>query len=161
MDIFGLPAHVLIVHAAVVLTPMAVLLTLAFALHPRSRYLTRWPTAALAVAATGSVWGARLTGGDLEERVNAGGPIAEMIEKHEERGEMLALIMIAYVVVTLVGVLLLAGPSGLVSGRGAVDGRGVAIEKGLPVLLVIASVVAMVWVMLTGDAGARAVWDGF
>ena len=63
--IVGLPFHALIVHAAVVLTPLAVLSALAFAVLPRWRYLTRWPTAVLAVGAFASVWASRLSGGSF------------------------------------------------------------------------------------------------
>ena len=62
MEIFGLPVHVLVVHGAVVLTPLAALATIAFAVLPKWRYLTRWPAVALAVAATCALWAARLSG---------------------------------------------------------------------------------------------------
>jgi hypothetical protein len=33
-----------------------------------------------------------------------------------------------------------------------------ALDKVLPAVLVLAAVVVLVWVVLTGDAGSRAVW---
>jgi len=156
MEIFGLPVHVLVVHAAVVFTPLAALATIAFGVLPRWRYLTRLPAALLALTATGSVWMARLSGNDLQKKR---GLPQELIDTHESRGQVLALVMIAFLVLTLLGAWLLGGPSGLTSGRGAVQVRQQWMEATLPLVLVAISVVALVWVILTGDAGARAVWD--
>jgi hypothetical protein len=155
MEIFGLPMHVLVVHGAVVFTPLAVLATIVFAVLPKWRYLSRWPAVLLALAATGSVWMARLSGEDLQE---ARSIPDQLIETHASRGEVLALVMIAFLVLTLLGARLLGGPSGLTSGRGAVAVREGWVEKVVPPALVVISVVALVWVILTGDAGARAVW---
>ena len=43
MEINGLPAHMLIVHAAVVFLPLASVLALVYAGVPRWRWATRWP----------------------------------------------------------------------------------------------------------------------
>ena len=64
---------------------------------------------------------------------------------------MLALVVVA-------AAFLLPGPSGLASGRGDVASRVAIADKVLPVLLVLAAVVVLVQVVLTGDSGARAVW---
>ncbi|HET7689430.1 MAG TPA: DUF2231 domain-containing protein [Nocardioidaceae bacterium] len=155
MEIFGLPVHVLVVHGAVVFTPLAALATIVFALRPQWRYLSRWPAVLLALAATGSVWMARLSGEDLQE---ARSLPDQLIATHESRGEVLALVMIVFLVLTLLGARLLGGPSGLASGRGAVAVREGWVEKVVPLALVAISVVALVYVVLTGDAGARATW---
>ena len=155
MEIFGLPMHVLVVHAAVVFTPLAVTATILFAVLPRWRYLSRWPAVILALAATGSVWMARLSGEDLQEARNLPD---QLIETHQARGQVLALVMIAFLVLTLLGARLLGGPSGLTSGRGAVAVREAWMETVVPIALVVVSLVALVYVVLTGDAGSRAVW---
>ena len=155
MEIFGLPVHVLVVHGAVVLAPLAALSTIAFAVLPKWRYLTRWPTALLAVAATGAVWGARLSGEDLQKDRQLP---QTLIDTHESRGEVLALVMIAFLVLTLLGARMLGGRSGLISGRGEVADAVPWAEKLIPLALVVVSIVALVWVTLTGDAGARATW---
>jgi hypothetical protein len=46
MTFAGLPLHPLVVHAAVVLTPLAALLVVGSAVLPRWRWLTRWPAGA-------------------------------------------------------------------------------------------------------------------
>ncbi len=163
MEIFGLPLHPLVVHATVVFTPLAALCTIAFAIFPKWRYLTRWPTILLAVTAGITVWTAKLSGKDLfDERfasLPADNPVREAIEKHQDRGDVLALIIIAFVVLALLGAWLLGGPSGLASGRGAVAERTEAwVALVVPAALVVISLVTLVWAVLTGDAGARATW---
>ncbi len=68
-NLVGLPAHPLIVHAAVVLLPIAAIATVAVAVVPRWRR----PYAPLALAASlvaaGTIWLAMESGESLEERV--------------------------------------------------------------------------------------------
>ena len=66
--------------------------------------------------------------------------------------------MIAFLVLTLIGAWQLGGPSGLASGKGAKPRGEPWLEAVTPAALVIVSIVTLVWVVLTGDAGARAVW---
>lgn len=156
MEIFGLPLHPLVVHAAVIFTPLAAACVIAFAVLPKHRWATRWPALLLTVTALGSVWIARLSGKDLKENLPG---IEQLIATHEERGELLSWLVIGFTVIVAVGFWTLGGPSGLVSGRGARDSSGVAaLDKVMPVLLVVAALVVLVSVVLTGDAGSRAVW---
>jgi hypothetical protein len=155
MEIAGLPLHPLVVHAAVVLIPLAVLLVIAFAIWPRHRWATRWPAAALTVAAFGSAWVARLSGDALLE---SRPELARLVEDHAERGELLSLLVTAFAVVAALGFWSLGGPSALASGRGARESRVVALDKVLPAVLVLAGVAVLVLAVLVGDSGARAVW---
>jgi hypothetical protein len=159
MEIFGLPAHVLVVHGAVVLTPLAAASTIAFAVLPRYRYLTRWPTALLAIAATGAIWGAKLTGPSLRDTLLKQQRITQdLIATHQSRANVLALVMIAFLVLTLIGAKMLGGPTGLASGKGEVAKAEPWAELVIALGLVLISIVTLVWVILTGDAGARATW---
>jgi hypothetical protein len=155
MNIAGLPLHPLVVHAAVVFTPLAVLLALGFALRPRWRYLLRWPLAVTTVLAVVTVWVSRLSGDSL---LDAKPELRQLLHTHEERGEQLSLLMILFTVVVAVAVWGLGGESGLTSGAGARETRVAALDKALPILLVAAALLVLVWVVLTGDAGSRAVW---
>lgn len=163
MQIFGLPLHPLVVHAAVVLTPLAILGAVAFAVRPSWRYLLRVPTAVLTVLATVSVWVAKLSGRDLEEdrfaALPSDNPLRAAIDTHEDRADVLGWIVLLFLVVTLVGTRLLGGPSGLVSGRGARERAAGWVETALPAAMVVSAVLTLVWVVLTGDAGSRAVWE--
>ena len=155
MEIAGLPFHALILHAAVVLAPLAALLAIAYALLPRWRYLTRWPTVVMAVVALVTVWMSRLSGQSL---LDSRPELAPLVREHQERGELLSLLTILFTVVVVVAFWGLGGPSGFSSGSGARTMRSAAIDRKLSLAVVGTSLLVLVWVFLTGDAGARAVW---
>lgn len=155
MEIAGLPFHALILHFAVVLAPLAAVVAIVFALVPRWRYLTRWPAAVMAVVALVTVWLSRLSGqSHLETRPE----LAPLVQEHQQRGELLSLLTIVFAVVVAVAVRGLGGPSGLVSGRGARPVGSAALDRGLAVAVVGAALLVLVWVFLTGEAGARVTW---
>jgi len=156
MEIDGLPLHALVLHAAVVFTPLAGLFAIVFAALPRWRYLTRWPTAALTVIALGSVWMARISGMALAS--NRGLDQLPAVQKHQTRGVQLSLLMILFTVVVAVAVWALSGPTGFASGRGEQVTRVAMLDKVLPLLVILAALLVLLWVFLTGDAGTRAVW---
>jgi uncharacterized membrane protein len=156
MEIDGLPLHALVIHAAVVFVPLAGLFAILFAVLPKWRYLTRWPTAALTLIALGSVWIARISGMALATDRQLDQLAA--VQKHQDRGVQLSLLMILFAVVVAVAVWGLSGPSGFASGRGGQVARVATLDKVLPVVVVLAALLVLVWVFLTGDAGTRAVW---
>jgi hypothetical protein len=156
MEIDGLPLHALVIHAAVVFVPLAGLFAILFAVFPKWRYLTRWPTAALTLIALGSVWMARISGMALATDRQLDQLAA--VQKHQDRGVQLSLLMILFAVVVAVAVWGLSGPSGFASGRGAQVARVAVLDKVLPAAVVLAALLVLVWVFLTGDAGTRAVW---
>lgn len=145
----------LVVHAAVILIPLTALLVIAFAVLPKWRWLSRWPSALAGVGALGLAWLTRISGHDF---VDARPELEKLVQTHMERGDLLAVLMIPFAVLVLVGAWSLAGPSGLASGRGFRDSRVPAMEKWLPAVLVLASLGIIALTVLTGDAGARAVW---
>jgi hypothetical protein len=75
MEIGGLPVHVLVVHAAVVLTPLAALTAIVFAVVPRWRWLTRWPALVSGLVALGAVVAAKLSGDNFVENRPEPGPL--------------------------------------------------------------------------------------
>jgi hypothetical protein len=81
-----------------------------------------------------------------------------VIQTHESRGTVLALVMVAFLVLTLLGTWMLGGSSGFASGKGEVAKAEPWAELAIPLTLVVISIVTLVWVVLTGDAGARATW---
>jgi hypothetical protein len=68
-ELFGLPAHPLIVHAAVVLLPLAAVATLVLAIIPRARRIYAPIVLGLAVVAALFVNLAEGSGESLEDRV--------------------------------------------------------------------------------------------
>lgn len=142
MEINGLPLHPLVVHAAVIFGPLAALAALAY-LVPRWRDVMRWPMVVLAVVATGALVLAYFSGGDFLD----GRPELRQlpqVEEHEELGEQLLWISLAFGVVAVVS--------------GWLHARTGALRVVLDVLLAVTAVVLLVWVFRTGEAGARAVW---
>ena len=155
MEIGGLPLHPLVVHAAVVFTPLAVLAVVVFALWPRHRWLSRWPAVLLTLAAAGSVVVARLSG---EALVEARPELARLVAEHQDRAGLLVPLTLVLLALVAVGAWSLGGPSALASGAGARESRVVALDQVLPALLVVVAVAVLVMVVLTGDSGSRAVW---
>ncbi|HEX2356851.1 MAG TPA: hypothetical protein VHI50_10380, partial [Micromonosporaceae bacterium] len=64
-EILGVPAHPLLVHAAVVFVPLLIAAALAYALVPALRGRVGWAVALLAVAAPLAAWFATLSGNRL------------------------------------------------------------------------------------------------
>jgi hypothetical protein len=152
MELNGVPLHPLVVHAVVVLGPLAALAGLAYAFVPRWRWLLRWPLVVLAVVTAVTALVAVQAG---EALLSSRPELAPIVAEHEERGEQLRLVALGYAVVSLVAAWALGGTSALASGRGARETR-----FGIPVMVVLAvgAVALMVMLFLAGDSGARAVW---
>ena len=153
MEFHGVPLHPLVVHAAVVFTPLAALAALAFAVVGRWRDFLRWPTAVLAVVAAGACWAARITGRNLFAKLTAQGLHNKWLTVHQQRGNVLVWIVLALAVLAVVAAL--AVPAGAQAARVQTSP---ALVLGLRVLVVVAAVASLVYVYLTGDAGARALW---
>jgi uncharacterized membrane protein len=152
MEINGVPLHPLVVHAVVVLGPLAALTGLAYAVVPRWRWLLRWPLVALAVVTAVATFVATQAGEALLDLRPELGPL---VEEHEAYGELLRNVALGYVLVSALAAWALGGVSALASGRGARETR-----LGVPVavLLALASLGLLVVLFLAGDSGARAVW---
>ena len=152
MELNGVPLHPLIVHAVVVLGPLAALTGLAYAFVPQWRWLLRWPLVVLAVVTAASAFLATQSG---EALLESRPELAPIVEEHEERGEFLRNVALGYALVSLVAAWALGGASALASGRGARETR-----LGIPVmvLLVVGAIGLSVCLFLAGDSGARAVW---
>jgi hypothetical protein len=152
MELNGVPVHPLVVHAVVVLGPLAALTGLAYAFVPKWRWLLRWPLVALAVVTAITSFVAVQAG---EALLDLRPELEPLVTEHEARGEQLRNVALAYAVVSLVAAWALGGVSALASGTGARETR-----FGIPVVAVLAvgAVALLVTLFLAGDSGARAVW---
>lgn len=149
MTINGVPIHPLVVHAAVVFAPIAGLLAIAY-LVPKWRHHLRWPLLVVGVLAAVSVWFAAFTGGSLESSPDlrhamATSPaLAQAVHHHEDlAGKLQASTWV------------LGGLSALMWWFHRRPGWA---RTTLLALLPLVGVAALVLVVLTGDAGAKAVW---
>jgi hypothetical protein len=170
--ILGLPAHPLLVHAAVVLVPLLALGGIAYAVVPFLRGYLRWPVGLLAPVAPAAIVSALLSGEEFRKSKNLAAPVIQAkIGKHADLGIMAMWLAIGLGVVVLV-LVLLVGPGGrgrpkrstgdetpLRQRRGA--GGSLILQVVLGVLTVGLGGVTLFYVYKTGDAGAHIVWDGF
>lgn len=145
MEINGLPLHPLVVHAAVVLGPVAALAALLYVAVPRWRDRVRLPMVALAVVGSGAILAAYFSGDNFLESRPA---LAQnpLVGTHEERAELLLWLTPVFGVTAVAAHLLHPRPG--------------AARTVARVLLALAAVAVLVQVVLVGDAGARAVWEG-
>lgn len=155
---FGdLPLHVLIIHAAVVVLPAGALVAIVFALVPKWRWLLRWPTLLLGLGSLVIAFVARESG---EAFVAAIPQLEKIVELHEERGKLLFWFCLIFLAVTIAAFLLLGGPSQLASGKGAKATKSKPLELVVSAAVVVVGVLVIWQTIRTGDAGAKAVWDG-
>jgi len=147
--LFGLPAHPLIVHAAVVLLPMAAVGLVVVAALPRARRAYAPLVLAIALGAVVMVFLAQRSGEAFEERVREN----ELVERHTELGETMLPRAIAPAVVAA-GITALAWwrPARARAGSGAITVAAV-------VLAVLAGASATWKVVEVGHSGSKAAWS--
>ena len=148
-ELFGLPAHPLVVHAAVVLLPLAAVATLICAAMPRARRHYAPVALGLALVATLAVGLAQGSGEELEEQVDE----TELVEEHTEQGERVLPwaigVTVAAAVVTALPALSRRRPS--LSAQTA--------TAAVVAVSLLAGVGATWTVVDVGHSGAKATWD--
>ncbi len=144
----GIPLHPLVVHAVVVLIPLAALGVIAIALVPKWRSRFGILVVAVTAFATAMVPIATSTGETLEERVGE----SELVEEHAELGEA--------VLYTAVPLLILAVALWWLGWRAQRDAPAPRWLKLLvPIVSVVVAAIAIVQMVLVGHSGAEAVWS--
>lgn len=140
----GLPVHILVVHAVVVLVPLMFLVTLAFTVRPKWQPGLPWAILGNLLA-TGAALVARESGKRLQDRLSAraGSIIAK---DHSQRGDVLWIFALALLLASIAAFLLVRQESRML--------RSLAIA-----LVVICGGGAAYWTVITGDSGSRAVWE--
>lgn len=182
--VFGLPMHALVIHAVVVLVPLSAVCAVAYAARPTWRRMLLWPTAVGALVSGVSAFVAGESGESLLRRVSvsrASTTNFQLLSDHTAWGDRAKVVCIVFMLVTLVALCLLAFPTaseqpGQVGGADSsstlrtraaqrlttvrVVAEPAAVQLGLAALVVVASLAALVVVVITGHAGAAVVWDG-
>ncbi|WP_061295346.1 DUF2231 domain-containing protein [Herbidospora cretacea] len=144
-SVFGLPFHPLVVHAAVVFTPLLAAVAVAYAVLPRFRPRLDWALVLLALASPVSVFVAKESGEALKESRYAGQtppPIAE----HESFANPLLLTSLALAIV------------GLALVWAVNRSQNKVLAGVLSVLAVVGAVAVTFYVVRAGHTGATAVW---
>jgi hypothetical protein len=158
-DLFdGLPLHVLVVHAAVVFTPLAALSAVVFAAVSSWRWWLRWPMVALSLLALGLVFLAVQSGKAFRDRLLKLGYPRGFITVHQQDGQLLLWFLVAFALIVAASAYALGGPSALRSGRGARAGLSGGLRVVVALVLVVAALGVGFQVVRTGEAGARAVY---
>ena len=138
--VFGLPVHVLVVHAVVVLLPLMSVATLAWAFTPRLGPAVGWTLVAGNAVTTALAFVAKVSGEALQDRL--GGAVAQ---QHAEAAELLPFMALAVLVA-----------SALVQALRSTD---VGVPLRLPAVLTgVVVAVTLVWVARAGHSGSEAVW---
>lgn len=146
-DLSGLPLHPLVVHATVVIIPLAALTAILFAVWPRFRAWAGPLPAALSLVGLVLVPLSTSTGEALEKHTAA----SALLERHTRLADGLLPWMIGLVVLSLAGYAL---------HRRSTSGHSVAraVTVAVAVLAIVASVGTSVQVVRIGHAGAQAAW---
>ncbi|WP_309114131.1 DUF2231 domain-containing protein [Saccharothrix sp.] len=161
VTIFGLPAHPLLVHAVVVLLPLAAVAAAALAVVPRWRQRYAWPLLGVTVLGVGAVLPAQKAGEQLEARLaNLENPL---IQRHAELGNDLLPFALGFFVVVVA--LLVAGRLADRERAAAADDTNVPktwrrISVVVAVLVIAAGTAATVQTVRIGHSGSTAVWTG-
>jgi glucan phosphoethanolaminetransferase (alkaline phosphatase superfamily) len=149
--IFGLPTHVLVVHAVVVLVPLCAIGAVLMLLSRTWRDRLRWPEIVLLTVATGSAFVAKQSGEALKDHLGAF--TNPDLDRHVTLGTKAPWVVLVFWALTVAWLLLDARRTR--SGDAAV---GATTVRVLGILAVVAAVGATTWIVLTGDAGSRSVW---
>jgi hypothetical protein len=179
-EILNIPAHPLIVHAAVVFVPLQIAIAFAYALVPFVRRYTAWAVLGLAVAAPAAAWAAKKSGEALKNRLIDRGltsdQILAQINQHNDYADVAAWASLALGLLMLGLVAMLTRKSG---GSGSADsdvaagggfaGRGIAgggggsgttvLALALTVLILGVGGVTGFYIFKAGDSGAHMVWQ--
>ena len=148
--IFGLPVHILVIHAVVVLVPLCALGVIIAAVSTTWRERLGVPIVVLLTFAVGSAFVAKLSGQKLYDRlVGAGLNPSDALTRHASFGRWAPwVVLVVWIIV--VAWLAVAG------NRDRSDGIVVV----LAILAVVAGIGATAYIAVTGDAGSRSVWKG-
>ncbi len=156
-EIGGLPAHILLIHAVVVLAPVAGLLAVLFAVVTRLRGRLAWPLGILAVLLVPLSLLTAQAGEQLEHSM----PESAAIEAHAQQGDLFKALAIAFVVV-IAAQIVTAFPEAILrtprlSGlRAFLKSRWLTGPVGI---LCLVGGLAMVYQsIVTGHSGASSVW---
>lgn len=155
--ILGIPAHPLLIHAAVVFVPLLIVAAVVHALWPVARGRLDWAVAGLAIVAPLAVWIAKISGQNFRQRLidrNINSPeFMAKISQHQSYGTttlwwtiglaVLGLLMLVYDRRRRAGTL--SDPVWL---------------AGTAMTIVVAAFTGY-YIFKTGDTGAHIAWSGF
>ena len=148
-ELVGLPAHPLLVHAAVVLLPLSAVATVVCAAAPRVRRHYAPVALGLALVATLAVGLAQGSGEQLEDQVDE----TELVEEHTGQGER----VLPWAIGVAVAAAAVTAAPALARRRPTLRAR--TLTAVIVLLSLIAGAGATWTVVEVGHSGAKATWD--
>jgi hypothetical protein len=169
--VFGIPAHPLLVHAAVVFVPLQILAALAYAFVPFVRRFVLWLVIGLAFLAPVTVLLATLSGEAFEERLIRNGTLGSgllaQVKQHNSYGDTTLYASIALSVLMVLLVFVQVWRSRPTTGADSDKPDASQPAKGPIVVAAVVTVAVLAvavttgyFVFKTGDSGAHMVWSG-
>lgn len=153
--IFGLPAHILIVHAAVVLVPLAAIAVILISCVPRWRSSHALLGALFSASAVTAVSLASQTGESLEESVKR----TDLVRRHIQQSESVLPFTIGLVVIAGVWLLIGIAEWKQFDIYRMIKMSRPVITKLLVVGAIFFGVTSTYFVIQVGHSGARATWN--
>lgn len=152
-QIFGLPAHPLMVHIPIILIPLLALLAIAFIARPAWRPIMSVPLATLAVVTLLGTLLAASSGESLRDRVQR----TDLVRAHAEQGDQLRAIGALFCLAVLGTVLLENSERRGWRRLRLPAGRQLLVLASAATILI--AVAATTWDVRAGHSGAKAVWS--
>jgi hypothetical protein len=146
----GLPVHILILHATVVLVPAVSILTIAVFVWPAWRQKFALPVAGINVAMLALTWATVKSGEDFKHRFRVQGDKFTPEYDHERWGKDLLWWVLALAIVAVI-----------VAALGRVPNLPPFVGMGLGGVVAVLAIVSVVFTAVTGHTGAEANWKGF
>ncbi len=156
--LFDLPAHPLLIHAPIVLLPIAAIVTIVVAAKPSWRARAGWWILGGLIINVVLLFGAKESGEaliDAYDRANGEGSVD--IEQHQSLAETTFVMTLIWT--GLFGVLTVLERVGRVRTSALESfATNPAVRTGISVLTAILGLLATVWLIRTGHEGAKSVW---
>jgi len=156
--LFDLPAHPLLIHAPIVLLPIAAIATVVLAVRPAWRARANWWMLGGLFLTLVLLFSAKESGEaliDAYDRANGEGAVD--ISEHQSLAETTFIMTVVWFIVFGVST---AFERVERIGSGALQSvaNNVAARQALAVIAAVLGVLATIWLIRTGDAGAKSVW---
>ena len=156
--LFDLPAHPLLIHAPIVLLPIAAIATLVLAVKPAWRARASWWMVGALFVTVALLFGAKESGEALIEaydRVNGAGAVD--ISKHQDLAETTFLMTLAWFAVFGLLTVLERVQRVRVGVLETVASNMMA-RQAVAAVAVVLGILATIWLIRTGHEGASSVW---
>ncbi len=157
----GVPAHPLLVHAVVVLLPLAALGAVAVAVRPAWSRPYGPLVAAAALGGAVSATLARTTGLQLESAIGVTPEFAPVVDAHEQLGTWVLWVSWPFAALAVATVVLALRTTRAEGGGGGTATATRTTTRLLGAVTAAVGVAVVVLVVLAGHSGAAAVWGGY